>query len=269
MNTLNWKQGALAIAVMSITLWMLMFAAFASQGGEGNNTGCNGVGNVNSPCQGAGGQGGSGGQGGTGGQGGIGIGVAISGSASSATAVARGGRAVARGGSASSTGGSGGQGGQGGGATSQANGGQGGNASVTVQGAGGAGGTSTPSSITVRNVPDVYAPGISGGTNPCTNSLTGGGAVAGFGVSLGGSWSDQDCERRNLSALLYNQGQADMALEVLCETTAVRQARLRLGRPCAADRPQVVAASPVPVQTAPERIRPAYCRPGIANSECN
>ena len=39
--------------------------ALADPGGEGNNTGCNGVGNENSPCAGQGGDGGSGGAGGS------------------------------------------------------------------------------------------------------------------------------------------------------------------------------------------------------------
>lgn len=100
---------------------------------------------------------------------------------------------------------------------------------------------------TIRNTPDAYAPAVTGGTNPCTQGLSGGGSVAGFGVALGGSWSDPNCERRNLSALLHNQGQQALAQEVLCETEAVRQARLRLGQPCAADRP-VAGQQPVPTQ---------------------
>jgi hypothetical protein len=46
------------------------FAAMATPGGEGNNTGCNGVGNANSPCTGTGNGGavGNGGQGGAGGK---------------------------------------------------------------------------------------------------------------------------------------------------------------------------------------------------------
>jgi hypothetical protein len=99
---------------------------------------------------------------------------------------------------------------------------------------------------TIRNTPDAYAPAITGGTNPCTNGVSGGGSVAGFGLALGGSWSDPNCERRNLSALLHNQGQPQLAQEVLCETSSVREARLRMGNPCIVDRPQRQdAAGPV------------------------
>lgn len=40
---------------------MLAMPAFADQGGEGDNTGCNGQGNPNSPCDGGAGGGGNGG----------------------------------------------------------------------------------------------------------------------------------------------------------------------------------------------------------------
>ena len=104
---------------------------------------------------------------------------------------------------------------------------------------------------TIRNTPDAYAPAVTGGTNPCTNGVSGGGSVAGFGLALGGSWSAPECERRNLSALLHNQGQHALAQEVLCETDTVRRARQRLGQPCAADippgTPVVVAPAPAPV----------------------
>lgn len=109
---------------------------------------------------------------------------------------------------------------------------------------------------TIRNTPDAYAPSVTGGTNPCTNGMSGGGSVAGFGVALGGSWSAPECERRNLSALLHNQGQHALAQEVLCETETVRNARRRLNMPCAADIPAgtpVMVPAPVAVVQPPMR----------------
>jgi hypothetical protein len=135
---------------------------------------------------------------------------------------------------------------------------------------------------TIRNTPDAYAPPVTGGTNPCQQGLSGGGSVAGFGVALGGSWSDPQCERRNLSALLHNQGQHALAQEVLCETESVRQARLRLGQPCAADvaaaqARAVPAGTPIvtPAAAAPREVvgggstpvaftRPAWCETASA-----
>jgi hypothetical protein len=126
---------------------------------------------------------------------------------------------------------------------------------------------------TIRNTPDAYAPAITGGTNPCQQGISGGGSVAGFGLALGGSWSDPNCERRNLSALLHNQGQPALAQEVLCETDTVRQARQRMGQPCIIDQPQranaqgpvqmmVPASAPVlPPQQAATTVRttPEWC----------
>lgn len=71
-----------AIYAIAVALMLGTTYAIGDPGGEGNNTGCNGQGNPNSPCQptngnggsggngGAGGSGGQGGQGGSGGQGG-------------------------------------------------------------------------------------------------------------------------------------------------------------------------------------------------------
>lgn len=103
---------------------------------------------------------------------------------------------------------------------------------------------------TLRNVPAIYAPSF-GGTNPCAVSASAGGAVAGFGITLGGSWASAECERRNL-AVIAVQALNDPALaqEILCGTTDFRAARLRMGMPCAEDRPvaaaTVVASVPPP-----------------------
>lgn len=132
---------------------------------------------------------------------------------------------------------------------------------------------------TLRNVPQVYAPAL-GGTNPCTTGASAGGAVAGFGITLGGQWSDPDCERRNAAALLHNTGQTVLAQEVLCGNAAIREARQRLaalgqGALCAQDilaqqeaarrnqpaTPAVItpASAPPPVATPATFTRPAWC----------
>jgi len=115
------------------------------------------------------------------------------------------------------------------------------------------GGTSDRYRATIRNTPDAYAPNVSGGTNSCLVGMSGAGSVAGFGFGLGGNWSDPDCERRQLAALAHNTGQPQLAQEVMCGSTAVREARIRLGQPCLADvpRPAQVAAQPVVLTSAP------------------
>lgn len=118
---------------------------------------------------------------------------------------------------------------------------------------------------TIRNTPDAYAPNLSGGTNPCTQGASAGGSVAGFGLALGGSWSDPNCERRNLSALLHNQGQHALAQEVLCETETVRQARLRMGQPCSADVPRPAQPNATVISAAPLPTPPVEVVSGGAN----
>lgn len=61
-----------SIYALAIALVLGTTTALATPGGEPNNTGCNGVGNPNSPCEGQGGNGGNGGNGGSGGSGGDG-----------------------------------------------------------------------------------------------------------------------------------------------------------------------------------------------------
>lgn len=145
---------AAAAAVMSLPAW-------ATPGGEGNNTGCNGVGNVNSPCNGGGGGdngggggsngggggnngGGGGSSGGSGLGGGVGVGVGVgsaasssnasAGASSSAVVSAKGGTSSSQGGSAVAGGGSatGGNATGGAGGAAEANGGAGGSSIVAV-----------------------------------------------------------------------------------------------------------------------------------------
>ena len=99
------------------------------------------------------------------------------------------------------------------------------------------GGSSTE---TLRNVPEIIAPNISGG-NPCLVGVAGGVAVAGFGMTLGGGWEDAGCERRNSAALLNNIGEKPVAVALMCQDAKVRQAFAEAGEPCLADRPPQVA----------------------------
>lgn len=124
-------------------------------------------------------------------------------------------------------------------------------------------------SYTVRNTPDVYAPAIAGGANPCVVGVSAGGAVAGFGLSFGMTRNDEGCERRNTAALLYNMGERDVAQELLCETASVRAARLRTGRPCAEDRAAPAQASAAPSTTpavAQTSSNPVAVTPAAARS---
>jgi hypothetical protein len=247
-------NGLLLTAAALAVSALLVGSAFATSGGEGNNTQCQGQGNPNSPCV----PGSTGTPGTTiGGQGGLG-GSARSQARASARATAVGvGVGIGRGGAASATGGN---------ASATQN--------VTVQGGGSGGGTYVEARERQR-VPDANAPAI-WSNNPCLVGLSGGVAVAGFGASFGAGVEDRDCTRRANAQHLVAMGEREAAREVLCESAEVRAAFARIGRPCAADvRPVAAAPAPAPREViggGARPARPAYCATllarGMITAEC-
>jgi hypothetical protein len=94
----------------------------------------------------------------------------------------------------------------------------------------------TPSSQTIYNVPNVYAPGLAAaGAEVCLGSVSAGGAGAGFGVSIGGTYVDQECQLRLNARTLATLGYTVAAREEMCIDSGVRAAMLAAGSPCAAD----------------------------------
>jgi hypothetical protein len=69
--------------------------------------------------------------------------------------------------------------------------------------------------VEVKNVPDAVAPSAYP-TAPCRIAISGAGSGVGFGLSIGGSVLDEDCNKRELSRSFQNLGQAEAALEILC-----------------------------------------------------
>src|SRR5579883_2252018 len=102
--------------------------------------------------------------------------------------------------------------------------------------------TPVHTSQVVWQAPAVYAPPVVGG-NLCA-----------VGASTGGSWESDNCERRQLAAMLYNAGSATAAKELLCDQRAVYDAMRRAGTPCVArpkwdrDAPAVSPPAPQPLQ---------------------
>jgi hypothetical protein len=73
---------------------------------------------------------------------------------------------------------------------------------------------------TLRNVPSIFPPSFAPST-PCSSVVSGGVGVAGFGISLGGSVVDEDCNLRETARLLHLIGQADAALALICTNPKV------------------------------------------------
>ena len=95
--------------------------------------------------------------------------------------------------------------------------------------------TSTTAKIT--NVPNVYAPGLAAaGSEVCLGSISAGGSGAGFGLTIGGTIVDRECQLRLNARTLAVLGYPVAARETMCLDPDVRQAMLAAGTPCAGDR---------------------------------
>lgn len=68
-----------------------------------------------------------------------------------------------------------------------------------------------------RQVPVVIAPSINP-TASCMGSSSAGGAGTGFGLSLGTSWTDDDCNYRVTADMMHGWGLKADALAVLCSS---------------------------------------------------
>ncbi len=95
----------------------------------------------------------------------------------------------------------------------------------------------TPDTQTIKNVPNVYAPALAAaGSEVCLGSLSAGGSAAGFGLSVGGTLVDQECQLRMNARTLATLGYNVAAREEMCIDPQVRAAMLAAGTPCNADR---------------------------------
>jgi hypothetical protein len=70
---------------------------------------------------------------------------------------------------------------------------------------------------TIKNVPNAIAPNIYPSAN-CHGSTGVGGAVAGFGVTFGSSWQDEDCQYRETARMFHQMGMNGDAVAVLCSS---------------------------------------------------
>ena len=96
----------------------------------------------------------------------------------------------------------------------------------------------TPANQTIKNVPNVYGPGLAAaGSEVCLGSVSAGGAGAGFGLTVGGTIVDQECQLRMNARTLATLGYAKAAREEMCLDAQVRSAMMAAGTPCATDEP--------------------------------
>jgi len=101
---------------------------------------------------------------------------------------------------------------------SQAISGQGGSARLISN-------STVPADQTVRNVPSVFAPGLSAaGLETCLGSVSGGGAIIGTGFSFGSSIPDPSCAARLDARTLWSMGLKKAAVARLCLNSDIYRA---------------------------------------------
>ena len=183
---------------------LIAMPAFAAQGGEGNNTGCNGQGNANSPCNGNG----------NGGEGSsppsiiynnntdiqnrnynknrnVNQNTAVSVSNATATSVSA--------------------------------------AEVNVSQTQGSSNTIEGDSVRVyATAPSAFAPALTSAPETCFGSTSagasGGNGIFGFGLSFGTTWKSDDCELRMFARSLQALGETKAALALLAQNEKVAAA---------------------------------------------
>jgi len=83
-----------------------------------------------------------------------------------------------------------------------------------------------------RSTASAIAPGLTSGNDVCAGSKSIGGQAAGFGISFGTTWVDNNCVRLKNSARLEDLGFKTAAVALLCQDEEVAQAMAVAGTPC-------------------------------------
>ena len=84
-----------------------------------------------------------------------------------------------------------------------------------------------------RNTPSVSPPGLAAaGIESCLGSTSGGISGSGFGISVGGSYTDKPCNLRLYARTLYAMGHRVAATQILCNDPDVAQALAVEGVQC-------------------------------------
>jgi hypothetical protein len=112
-----------------------------------------------------------------------------------------------------------------------------------------------------RNAPALGLSSIYG-LNPCTSGASLGVSTPLFGIGGAVADIDKDCETRNNAAVVIT-GLKDetLAREILCTIKDIRQAAIRVGKPCLQDEPAPRVSSSTPPQGLSQPTSPAQGAP--------
>lgn len=106
---------------------------------------------------------------------------------------------------------------------------------------------------TLKNVPSVSGPALTTSNDTCMGSSSGSLSGPGFGISVGGTWSDPNCKLLKNSRELWNMGMKAAAMALICTDPVNRDALEMTGYECPQTtrdkkkNEQASAASPQPV----------------------
>lgn len=97
----------------------------------------------------------------------------------------------------------------------------------------GAANTNNFNSTTTGQAPAVFAPGMAAaGIESCNGSVSLGGAAVGGGGALGFPWQDGPCNKRLNARTLWNFGQREAALQIMCQDDEIASAMVASGVRC-------------------------------------
>ena len=85
---------------------------------------------------------------------------------------------------------------------------------------------------TIKNVPSVGGPALTSSNDTCMGSTSGGIGVAGFGFSLGSTWTDKNCTMLKNSRELWNMGMRAAAMARMCMDSENKEALELTGFTC-------------------------------------
>lgn len=85
---------------------------------------------------------------------------------------------------------------------------------------------------TIKNVPSVSGPALTTSNDTCMGSSTGSVNGPGFGLSIGGTWSDANCKLLKNSRELWNMGMKAAAMALMCTDPENRNALEITGYEC-------------------------------------
>ena len=100
--------------------------------------------------------------------------------------------------------------------------------------------TNVSGTETIKNVPSMAAPNLTTSNDTCMGSAGVGGAVAGFGISLGKTYTDDNCITWKSGIGFWNQGLRATAIARECQDPKNREALRKTGISCIWQRGQQV-----------------------------